>query len=613
MNESTSPQGEPGAMAVVGASTPAVDSAISSTSQELSPEVAAASSGHAGAGDHPTPVQRLLLLLQLEAGDLWIIAVYALALGVLSLATPIAVQAMVNQVAFGQLLQPLVALLLVLLVLLGLAGGLRILQNIAVEILQQRLLVRSGLGLARLLPRVPLPVLREHGPDLASRFLEIAAVQKAAAGLLLDGLAIALQLLIGMAVLAFYHPLLLAFDVVLSGFVALILLGLGRAAVPTSIAESQAKYAVADWLAALCRHPLAFKFADGPKVASARADALLCDYVHARRGHFRILLRQIIGSLTLQAVASVALLGIGGALVIAGQLTLGQLIAAELIVSALLAGIAKFGKHLEAYYDLLTALDKLGHLSDLEHERADGELLPEQLGGLQLQLSAVAAGYPGGDILISDINLQLPAGARVAIIGAPQSGKTLMGELLTGLVPPREGALTYDGCDLRDLQLSALRAQIALVCAEEPALFAGTVAEILCGAGERRSGPVSRTPGRGELRAALSAVGLWPARRAFKDGLDTALGDGAPSLSRDERWRLQLARVLVQRPRLVVIDKTTPSGGPQDDATAALLYSELPFTVVLCTAPGDPLLARCDEVYQIQDATLVAVARKGRK
>ena len=613
MNESTSPPGEAGETGIVVANTPPADSAISPAPLAIAAAAEAAESAHEGVGDHPTPAQRLLMLLHLEAGDLWIITVYAVALGILSLATPIAVQAMVNQVAFGQLLQPLVVLLIVLLVFLGLSGLLRTLQTFTVELLQQRLLVRTGLGLARRLPLVPVPVLREQGPDLASRFLEIAAVQKAAAGLLLDALAIALQLLIGMAVLAFYHPLLLAFDIGLSGCVALILLGLGRGAVRTSIAESHAKYAVVDWLAALCRHPLAFKFANGPSVASARADALLCDYVHARRRHFHILLRQIIGSLTLQALASVVLLGIGGALVIAGQLTLGQLIAAELIVSALLAGIAKFGKHLESYYDLLSALDKLGHLSDLEVERASGEALPGQTGGIQLQLSAVAAGYPGGDILVRDMNLQLPAGARVAIIGPPQSGKSLLCELLTGLVPPRDGALVYDGCDVRDLQLQELRAQIALICDEEPALFAGTVAEILCGAGEQQSRKGGGAPGRGDLRAALGAVGLWPARRALKEGLDTVLRDGASSLSRDERWRLQVARVLVQRPRLVVIDKTTPNSEPEDDATAALLLPELPFTVVLCTVPGDPLLARCDEVYEISCATLVAVERGGRQ
>jgi len=566
---------------------------------------------HAEGAPHPTPVQRLLRLLHLEASDLWVSSVYAIALGILSLATPIAVQALVNQVAFGQLLQPLLVLMVVLLVFLGLSGLLRTLQTATVELLQQRLLVRAGLALAHRLPLVPAPVLRQQGADLASRFLEIAAVQKAAAGLLLDGLAIALQMVIGMAVLSFYHPLLLAFDIVLLGGVALILLGLGSGAVDTSIAESHAKYAVVDWLAALCRHPLAFKFAGGPAVASARADALLSEYVHARRSHFRVLLRQIVGSLTLQALASVALLGTGGALVIAGQLTLGQLIAAELIVSSVLAGIAKFGKHLETYYDLLAAVDKLGHLSDLPVERSDGEEVPVQADGMRLQLRAVAAGYPGGEILLSDMDVQLPAGVRAAIVGAPQSGKSLLCELLTGLVPPHDGALEYDGYDVRDLRLPELRAQIALVCDEEPSLFAGTVAEVLSGTREPLPGHGPRAPGRSELRAALLAVGLWPARRTLKDGLDTVLSDGAPSLSRNERWRLQVARVLVQRPRLVVIDKMTPRGDRAEDATAALLGPELPFTVVLCTAPNDPLLARCEQVYVIRNSTLVPVAQEG--
>jgi ABC-type bacteriocin/lantibiotic exporter with double-glycine peptidase domain len=558
-------------------------------------------------------VQQLLALLALESSDLWVITVYAIALGILSLATPIAVQAMVNQVAFGQLLQPLVVLMVVLLIFLGLSGLLRTLQTATVEVLQQRLLVRAGLALARRLPRVPAAVLRQHGPDLASRFLEITTVQKAAAGLLLDGLAIVLQMVIGMTVLAFYHPVLLAFDIVLLGCVALIVLGLGRGAVCTSIAESHAKYAVVDWLAALCRNALAFKFADGPAVASSRADALLCEYVRHRRSHFRVLLRQIIGSLTLQALASVALLGIGGALVIRGQLTLGQLIAAELIVSALLAGIAKFGKHLETYYDLLTAVDKLGHLDDLSLERSDGDELPRLAGGMHLRLGAVAAGYPRGDTLVRDIGLQIPAGGRVAIVGAPQSGKSLLCELLAGLVPPHDGVLAYDGCDVRDLRLPALRAQVALVCDEEPALFAGTVAEVLRGTRAPRSGQADRPASRSELREALVAVGLGETRQALEDGLDTVLSDGAPSLSRDQRWRLQVARVLVQRPRLVVIDKTTPSNDSCADATAALLHPELPFTVVLCTAPSDPLLTRVDAVYKISNATLVPVAREEQR
>ena len=145
-------------------------SAIPALQPEPEPEAATDEPVHTAGHHHSTPVERLLALLHLEASDLWVITVYAIALGILSLATPIAVQAMVNQVAFGQLLQPLVILMVVLLVFLGLSGLLRTLQTATVEVLQQRLLVRAGLALARRLPQVPTSVLRQHGPDLASRF-----------------------------------------------------------------------------------------------------------------------------------------------------------------------------------------------------------------------------------------------------------------------------------------------------------------------------------------------------------------------------------------------------------------------------------------------------------
>lgn len=100
---------------------------------------------------------------------------------------------------------------------------------------------------------------------------------------------------------------------------------------------------------------------------------LVRDYLDQRRAHFQILIQQIGGSLVLQAIASAMLLGIGGWLVINRQLALGQLVAAELVVTAVVSGFTKFGKHLEAYYDLAAALDKLGYLIDLPLESRGGD------------------------------------------------------------------------------------------------------------------------------------------------------------------------------------------------------------------------------------------------
>ncbi len=143
----------------------------------------------------------------------------------------------------------------------------------------------------------------------------------------------------------------------------------------SSVKESKKKYVMASWLEDLARCPIAFRTDGGSEFALERADRFIHDYLSARRKHFRILMRQILFALGLQALASTALLGIGGWLVVSGELTLGQLVAAELIVAVIVGSVAKLGKHMESFYDLLAAVDKLGHLFDLE-ERPDGVIAP---------------------------------------------------------------------------------------------------------------------------------------------------------------------------------------------------------------------------------------------
>lgn len=548
-----------------------------------------------GGAHHATPMQRLRHLLAVERGDLWVVVGYSAAIGLLALVTPVAVQVLVNQISFAVLLQPVVIMTAFVLVGWGLSGLLRVLQIAVVELLQQRLFVRAAADLAVRLPAVQISAwTRGHGPELVNRFLDIVTVQKSAAGLLLDALGIVLQSVMGLLVLAFYHPLLLAFDVALIACILLVVWGLGRHGTSTSIAESRAKYAVVDWLWEVARNPLLFK-SETHRVIF-RADALLGSYVAARRRHFRVVLRQIGGALALQALGSAALLGLGGALVIAGQLTVGQLVAAEIIVSGVLAGIAKLGKHLESYYDLMAALDKLGHLEDLPLERGGG--VPASSGGCPgaaLRLHEVQAGHEAERPVLQGISLTVQPGDKVAIVGSRGSGKSLLCELLLGLHAPASGLIEFDGQELRSLSLESLRSQVMLLRCSE--LITGTIVENLVG------GRTDRTPG--ELRTALQAVDLWDELCARPGGLDSPLESEARTLSAGQKRRLAVARVLLHRPRLLLIDD-----GPAFSAEelVPLCAPSSPWTVLLFTHSGDPALALCQELYLLAGGTLAAAA-----
>ncbi len=539
--------------------------------------------------DHPPPTVRLRKLLRQESAALWVVLVYAAFIGLLALATPVAVQALVNQVTFGQLRQPLLVLTVLLFLVLLFSGALRLLQATAVEQIQQRLFVRLGSDLALLLPRVLMAQLRKPpGPRLVSRFFEIITVQKSLSSLLLDGMSLLLQSLIGLLVLGFYHPLLLGFDVILLMAIAVIVLGLGRGAVKTAVKESRAKYAVADWLMELGTHSLTLRGGRGADWAAQRADELLTQYVHARRLNFSILRRQIIGALLLQALASSVLLGLGGMLVIWGQLTIGQLVAAELIVSSVVLGVLKFTKHMESYYDLLAGLDKLGYFDDLSGERETGEALtlPERP---EVLVRKVSVSDPDSQATLRVDELLIPTGSKAAIVGGRAKG--LLAEVLYGLREADHGQVELSGVPIRTLSLSSLRSQVALLHDDREGIVAGSIADNLRFAKESVS--------FAELRSALQTASLWNDISSLPQGLDTQLLSGAPSWSTSMRWRLLIARILIQRPRLVIVD-----GEMSLPADLWPLIHSGSWTLLWIGEVGHPMLHHCSSLYCVEEEHL---------
>lgn len=540
------------------------------------------------------PVLRLYKLLRPEWDDIWIILVFAFFAGVLSLSTPIAVEALVNTVAFGRLLQPIVVLAAILFGFLAFVGIMQAMQTYVAEIIQRRLFARVSADLAYRLPSIDTARLDGmYAPELTNRFLDVVTLQKVVADLLLDGVNIVLATLVGMTVLAFYHPWLLGFDVLLLGLIVGGIVLLGRGAFRTSIDESKYKYRLIAWFEDLSRCNTAFKHAGGAEFAVDRANLITTNYLRHRGSHFTILFRQIVFVLGLQAVAGTVLLGGGGWLVIQGQLSLGQLVAAELILSIILASMAKTGKHLESFYDLVAAVDKLGVLFDLPLERHDGVMvLDEKNGGLGFELHHVQLNGARGK-LAAGLSLQVAPGERIAIVGAANSGKSALCRILYGADKPDVGRVTIAGVAPTDMRPDVLRGPVAM--SAEPEFFEGTLADNVH---LRR-----RNVGTRECSAALEAVGLLDDCLDLKQGLDTPLTASATPLSRGQQRLLMLARAIAPKPKLLLVDGTL-DGLPDDeleDALAAILDPGQDWTVLLATGRRD-LAARMDRVVELTPA-----------
>lgn len=553
-------------------------------------QAASNGTGEHGEATHVTPFARLMGLMRPERHDIWVILVFSVIVGILALATPVAVEALVNTVAFGRYLQPVVVLAVLLFTSLAFAAAIRGLITYVVEIIQRRLFIRVVEDLAYRLPRVqPQALVEEYGPELANRFFDVVTVQKVVASLLLDGVAIVLQTVIGMVVLAFYHPFLLGFDLVLLLFIGLVVFGLGHGAVKTAVKESRAKYALAAWLQELVRWPTAFKLHAGSQFALDRADQLAVDWLDARRAHFRILMRQILFALGLQAVAATALLGLGGWLVIAGELTLGQLVAAELIVMVIVSSYAKLGKQLENCYDLLAAVEKLGLLFDLPTEPHDRLFHLRDGAPAHVRVRDVLSTF-GPEKAVGKLNLELEPGATVAVTGSPGYGKSTLIDLLCGMRRPNAGHIELDGIDLREIRPDSLRSHLAVARSIE--IFRGSIGENV----HLNRPAISAL----DVRESLEAVGLLDEILKLPDGLNTTLQTNGAPLTTSQSLRLMVARAIIGRPRLLLIDGTLDAlPAPTLNAVLTSLTRPNALWTLLVVTNRQEVLAACQRVVSL--------------
>ena len=302
------------------------------------------------------------LVWQFNREFVLIVLFYGICISGLNLAIPLAIQGLVNSIAFIGSLQPIIVLGLILFTCLIVSGLFRVLQAGIIDLFHRRLVATLAPQISNRLRAVPDEYREEHDlAELTNRYFDIFVAQKSFGVLFTEGFAVSLQLIVGMLVVAFYHPFFLMFAVITIGAFAAIAKIFGRFSTESAILESKAKYALGKHLQRQASLPVN---ADSATVQSVQHDVTvaIATYDSKRAAHFRHLLWQIVALVSMQAIGGAIFLGLGGWLVNKSQLSLGQLVAAELIITTSLANIAKSGKIFEKWYDLVAAFDKVGQL-----------------------------------------------------------------------------------------------------------------------------------------------------------------------------------------------------------------------------------------------------------
>lgn len=533
------------------------------------------------------PFSRVTKLIELEKSDIYIIIFLTLGAGFLALATPIAVQTLVNIVTMGGVIQPLILVSFMLFILLVFSGGLNLLETYVVELMQRRVFVRATLQSAAKAQAMQVSVRdSENTVELMNRFFDVSTVQKTTYQLLTKGLAAVLQAIVGSIVLMFYSFYfgLAAFFLLLMAWITVKVVG--RLAVQTAISESYAKYDTAAWLESIGRNLTMFKFGNSQAHAMQRADALANNYLDRRKKHFSTLFKQNILATLTYATAATLMLGLGGWLVMQGQINLGQFIAAELITFTVLAAFVRFVAQLEYLYDLTAGLDKLAMLHELPSEREGGHVIQStqaySVEANQLSLPAVQRQRI--------VNLRLESGKSLAILVDSENAKSSLAELLVGLRSPLSGIVKINNMDIRQLDLSAMRQHVAYIQHIE------TLEESIITNLTLQHPETSLQ----EVQYILSQLGLIEAINALPNGLETLLlPSGAPLTNMQSRI-LMVARAILMEPRLIVVDGLLDGlhGDELDTVCKSLAASTDGWSLIVVTSLPS-IAKRFNEIYEL--------------
>jgi ABC-type multidrug transport system fused ATPase/permease subunit len=287
------------------------------------------------------------------------------------------------------------------------------------------------------------------------------------------------------------------------------------------------------------------------------------------------------------ALANVAIVAIGARRVDSGDLSVGQLASAIFLFSLLVFPLRLIGFALSELPRSMAGWNRLREVLDAPLEDDPRASVGQARDGAGLELSDVWFTFPGEQHpTLQGIDLEVPAGTITAVVGATGAGKTTMVEAAVGLLRPDVGGV-------------AQRPGGTAVVLQEPFLFAGTVRDNLT-----LGAPIADA----DVWSALELAAIGGFVRKLPAGLDTAVGERGVSLSGGQRQRIALARALVRRPSVLVLDDTTSALDPSTEAEVlANLRRELHDTTVLIVASRPSTIALADTVAHLVDGRIAAV------
>lgn len=495
-----------------------------------------------------TPLKRFFKLLKEEKKEVYAIYFYSILNGAVSLIYPLGIQAIVNFVLGGRVSTAWLIMVMVVAMGIVFGGFLQVSQLYLTEKLEQRIFTKTGFGFAYRLPRLKLDELsKQYTPELANRFFDAVNLQKGISKILIDFSFSTVQIIFGMILLALYNVFFLIFSFALIALVILIFWYTSPKGMETNLKVSTMKYKTAYWLEEIARTMETFKLAGNSKLPFKVIDKLLSSYVDYRNRHFGVLVFQYKVMIAFKAMIVTTLLVVGSLLLIDNQISIGQFVAAEVIIILIVSSVEKIILSLDAVYDTLTATEKIGQIMDIPMERQEGTEKFLQTNNESLQFQIRNLSFKSKNTtqeILDNVSFELKPGEKVVLTGKSGSGKSTLMYLMSGLFTDYRGRIIVNGLPIDTMNLDRLRGYIGDSLSHQ-SIFHGSIYDNIT---------LSREVDNQKLREILALVGLKEYIYQLPEDWDTELMPEGAGLSKSISSRIVLARCLVTQPKALFLE-----------------------------------------------------------
>ncbi len=552
--------------------------------------------------NHVHPFLRLRKLLSKDRKDIIYLYTYAILNGLVNLSLPLGIQAIIGLVLAGQVSTSWIILTMIVTIGIAVAGILQIVQLSITEILQQRIFAKSAFEFAYRIPRFNTESLgTQYPPELINRFFDTLNIQKGLPKILMEFSASSLQIIFGLILLSFYHPVFIIFGIVLITVLVMIFYLTGPRGLESSLQESNFKYKVAHWLKELARSLNTFKLAGQTDLPVGRTDDLVQNYLTHRKKHFKVLILQYANIVGFKSLITLGLLVIGGMLVINNEINVGQFVASEIIIILIMNSAEKLILTMEPIYDVLTAVEKISNVTDLPLEDENGSLKFEEIDtgkGLALTLKKVNYLSKKDDgYILKDISAQIDPNERVCITGPNGSGKTTLINVITGLYDNYHGSIVINDYPIGNLNEPELRRHTGVANIRDD-VFGGTLQDnITLG----RKGIT-----RENVKWAVDKLYLTDFVQSLPEGFETRLESSGGRLASSIVKKIILARAIVGNPKLIVMDDMWQAFSDEERKKIIDFMTDPENNWTLLGISTDPyFLSQCDRVIIMQDGVII--------